>query len=152
MATLTLGNVGQAEAVHVGVNAKICRISLSDTASAGDIFVIGRLPHGAILLDAIFYATGATSLSTGPALRFGTSASTELFFASTSYSSGVTSPSLIRTTRPLGSAQQISLSDEAMPRYENIVMTHVAAGGAGIGSVGHYGDLVVFYKMPGQTL
>jgi hypothetical protein len=149
MATLTLSNVGEPEAVHVGVNAKICRVSLSVTVSAGDIHIIGRIPHGAIPLDAIFYMGAAVGgISTGPSFKFGTSASQELFFASASYS--VASSALNRCTRLLGTARQISLSDDAMPRYENIVMVS-NAGGAGVGSVGHQGDLVVFYKMPGQS-
>ena len=153
MATLTLSNAGQAEAVHVGCNVRVCRISLSVTVSAGDIHIIGRLPHGAIPLDAVFIPGAAIGgLSTGPAFKFGTSASQELFFASASYSvgtTGITGP--LRTTRPLGSAQKISLSDDAMPRYENIVMVG-SAGGTGVGSVGHQGDLHIYYKMPGQSL
>ena len=153
MATLTLSNVGQPEAVHIGLNVKICRVSLSVTISAGDIHIIGRLPHGAIPLDAVFIAGAAIGgISTGPAFKFGTSASQELFFASVSYSvgtTGITGP--LRTTIPLGSAKQISLSDAAMPRFENIVMVG-SAGGTGVGSVGHQGDLIVYYKMPGQDL
>lgn len=156
MATIDVGRVAtsQPEAVHAGVNAIECRISLSATASAGDVFRIGKLPHGAIPIDAVFYGNGATSLSTGPVLRFGTSASTELFFASTSYSLAMTGleGDTLRCRRRLGTDRQISLSDDAMPRYEHIVMSHIAAGGAGIGSVGHYGTLIVYYKMPGQSI
>lgn len=150
MATITLSNVGQPEAVHIGLNTRVCRISLSVTVSAGDVHIIGRLPHGAIPLDAVFIPGAAidAAASTGPAFKFGTSASRELFFASVSYSVA-TIVGQIRTTRALGTAKQISLSDDAMPRYENIVMVQ-SAGGAGVGSVGHQGDLIVYYKMPGQ--
>jgi hypothetical protein len=140
MATKTLSNVGEPEAVHIGVNAKICRISLSVTNSVGDIHIIGRMPHGAIPLEAIFYPATAIGQTL---TKFGTSASNDLFFASDTYSVG----EVYRNSRLLGSPKQISLSDDAMPRYENI--TFVATEGA---TVGHLGDLVVFYKMPGQTL
>lgn len=152
MATINVGGgVGarQPEAVEKGINVAICKVSLSVTISAGDIHRIGKLPHGAIPVDAIFYpGSSINGISTGPALKFGTSASNELFFASTSYS--VATASLVRCSRPLGLAQQVSLSDDFMPRYENIVMVG-SAGGAGVGSVGYFGDLIVFYKMPGQT-
>lgn len=156
MATITPTKItsGQATAVEKAVNVVECRVSLSATASAGDVFRIGKLPHGAIPLDAIFYGDLAVDLSTGPALRFGTSASAEMFFASTSYSLAMTNLNgdVLRCTRQLGSGKQVSLSDDAMPRFEHIVMTHIAAGGAGIGSIGHYGTLVVYYKMPAQTI
>lgn len=139
MGTITLGNVGQPEAVHVGDNVLICHVSLSVSLSAGDVHIIGRLPHGAIPLDAVFYPGAALNQSI---LKFGTSASQELFFASASFSA------LVRTTRNnLCTRAQISLSDDAMPRYENVVMVGTAAV-----SIGHVCDLVVFYKMPGQTL
>jgi hypothetical protein len=145
MATITLSNVGQPEAVHVGLNTKICRVSLSATASLDSTWIIGRLPHGAIPVDAIWYPAAAAG--TAFVNRFGTSASTELFFASDSWAESGTLN--YRTNRVLGTAQQISLSDDAMPRYQNITM----GGGVAIGvSVGHMGDLVVFYKMPGQSL
>jgi hypothetical protein len=139
MATITLGNVGQPEAVEKGDNVLICHVSLSVSLSVGDVHIIGRLPHGAIPLDAVFYPGAALSNSI---LKFGTSASQELFFASASYSI------LARTTRNnLCTRAQISLSDDAMPRYENVVMVGTATV-----SVGHVCDLVVYYKMPGQTL
>lgn len=140
MATKTLSNVGEAEAVHIGVNAKICHVSLSVTNSVGDIHIIGRIPHGAIPLEAIFYPATAIGQTI---TKFGTSASNDLFFASDTYSVG----EVYRNTRLLGSAFQVSLSDDSMPRYENL--TFVATAGS---SVGFMGDLVVFYKMPGQTL
>lgn len=152
MATITtsVAERNQPEAHHVGDNVAICRVSLSLTVSSGDIHRIGKIPHGAIPLDAVFYpSTNITTLSTGPALAFGTSASASLFFAATSYS--VASGSVSRTTRTLGTSKQISLSDDAMPRFEYITMT-ATAGGAGVGSVGYLGDLIVYYKMPGQTL
>lgn len=140
MATIDIGNqaVNQADGVHRGVTAAICRVSLSVSLSAGDVHRIGKLPHGAIPVDAIFYTGGAHAAAM--VAKFGTSASQELFFASATYSI------VTRTVRALGTAKQISLSDDAMPRFENIVM--VATAGV---SVGHVGDLVVYYKMPAQT-
>jgi len=141
MATITLGNVGQPEAVHVGDNVLICHVSLSVSFSSGDLHIIGRLPHGAIPLDAVWYPGAAAAGAT--VAKFGTSESQELFFVSQTYSA-----TLYRCIRPnLATRQQISLSDDAMPRYANVVMK----GGAAL-SVGHVGDLVVYYKMPGQSL
>ena len=140
MATKTLSNVGEPEAVHIGVNAKICRVSLSQTNSVGDIHIIGRIPHGAIPLEALFYPATAIGQTL---TKFGTSASNDLFFASDTYSVG----EVYRNSRLLGSPKQISISDDTMPRYENI--TFVATEGA---TIGHMGDLIIFYKMPGQTL
>lgn len=139
MATITLRPGNQPEAVENGINAAICKISLSVSWSSGDIHNIGKIPVGAIPLDAVFYPGAATP---GTAVfKFGTSASQELFFASATYSVKAYS------SRRLGTAQQISISDEAVVRYDNITM--VATAGT---SVGHVGDLVVYYKMPGQQL
>jgi hypothetical protein len=145
MATVTLGNVnlGQAEAVHAGTNCGIYRVSLSATASLDSVWRIGKLPHGAIPLEAIWYP-GAAAPATF-VTRFGTSASTELFFASDSWAEAAGTN--YRTPRQLGTARQVSLSDEAMPRFEYVTM----GGGVAIDiSVGHMGDLVVFYKLPTQ--
>lgn len=145
MATITLGNVAtnQPEGLEKGDNVVICKVSLSVSLSVGDVHRIGKIPHGAIPLDAIWYP-GAAFAATGIA-KFGTSASQELFFASDSYAESGTLN--YRTAGRLGTARQISLSDDVMPRYEYLTMV----GTAGI-SIGHVGDLVVYYKMPGQTL
>lgn len=144
MATVKVGlgaDGAQPEQVHVGENVEICKISLSASWSSGDVHIIGKLPNGAVPTDAVFYP-GAASGTTFVA-KFGTSASQELFFASASFS---LSPALSRTSRRLGYAAQISIADDARVLYENITM--VATGGC---SVGHVGDLVVRYKLPGQT-
>ena len=144
MATVKVGlgkDGAQPETVHVGSNVQVCKISLSASWSSGDIHVIGKLPNTAIPLDAVFYPGPASG--TGLVAKFGTSASQELFFGSASFS---LAPAASRTTRRLGYVQQISISDDARVLYENITM--VATGGV---SVGHVGDLVVYYKMPGQT-
>lgn len=129
----------QAEMIHAGVNTEVCKISLSASWSSGDVHLIGKIPNGAIPLDAVFYPGAATG---GAAVfKFGTSASQELFLASATYSI------LTRTTRPIGTRQQISISDDARVLFDYITM--VATAGV---SVGHVGDLVVTYKLPGQTL
>ena len=144
MATVTLSsaNLGQAEAVHAGVNCGVYKVSISATASLDSVWRIGKIPHGAIPLEAIWYpgpAAPATFVT-----RFGISASTELFFASDSWAETQTN---YRTARRLGSPFQVSLSDADMPRFEYVTM----GGGVGIDiSVGHMGDLVVFYKLPTQ--
>lgn len=144
MATVNVGSYAgnQPEQVHAGVNALICHVSLSASWSSGDVHRIGKLPNGAIPLDAVWYP-GAASGTTAVA-KFGTSASQEAFFASGSFS---LAPAPHRTNRRLGVASQISLSDDAAVVYEPVVM--VATAGV---SIGHVGDLIVLYKMPGQTL
>lgn len=145
MATKTIHSQ-QPEAVHVGLNVMLCRISLSISNSIGDVHIIGRLPVNAIPVDAIFYGGAAfTDASTGAIIKLGTSASTELFFASDTYSSN--QDTALRCSRPLGTAQKISLSDESMPRYDNVVFVASDAGT----SLGHIGDLIVSYVMPGNT-
>lgn len=133
---------GQAEALERGINIAICHISISVSWSSGDVHRIGKLPHGAIPLDAVFYP--GTALSAVAVAKFGSSASQELFFASLTYSQ---TAQIYRTIRKLGTAMQISLSDDFMPRFEWITM--VATAGVSVGAVG---DLIVYYKMPGQTL
>jgi hypothetical protein len=145
MATVKVGlgkDGAQPETLHVGDNVAVCKISLSASWSSGDVHVIGKIPNGAIPIDSVFYP-GSAFAATGIA-KFGTSASQELFFASDSYAeSGVLN---YRTARKLGYAMQISLSDDARVLHENIVM--VATAGV---SIGYVGDLVVYYKLPGQT-
>lgn len=146
MATVTLSSTAanQPEAVEKGLNTLICKVSLSATASLDSVWRIGKLPHGAIPVDAIWYPAAAAG--TAFVNRFGTSASTELFFASDSWAESGTFN--YRTLRTLGNQQQISLSDDIQPRYQFVTM----GGGVAIGvSVGYMGDLIVFYKMPGQT-
>lgn len=144
MATVDLDayTKGQPEMQEKGLVAAVCHVSLSLTLSAGDVHRIGKIPHGAIPLDAVWYP-GAAFAATGIA-KFGTSASQELFLASDSYAESGTA--LYRNIRKLGTAMQISLSDDAQVRYEAITMV----GTAGV-SIGHVGDLVVFYRMQGQN-
>jgi len=147
MATVTLFNAdkNQAEAIEKGLNTAICRVSLSATASLDSTWRIGKLPHGAIPVDCIWYPGPAAPA--GFVTRFGTSASTEMFFASDSWAEAAGTN--YRTARQLGTVMQVSLSDDVMPRFQYITM----GGGVSIAvTVGHMGDLIVFYKMPGQSL
>lgn len=143
MANVNIVAGSQAEGVHVGVNAAVCKVSLSASWSSGDVHYIGKIPHGAIPLDCVWYP-GAAFAATGIA-KFGTSASQELFLASDSYAESGTS--LYRNIRTLGTTKQVSLSSDAANLWDYITM--VATAGV---SIGHVGDLVVYYKMPGQTL
>jgi hypothetical protein len=142
MATLTTGAAQgrQPEAVEKGLNIETCRISLSVSWSSGDVHRVGKLPHGAIPLDAIFYR-GATAAAEA-VVKFGISASQEMFFASATFSAARSKYASVQ----LGTNKQISLSDDAMPRFDYVTM--VATAGV---SVGHVGDLIIYYKMPGQT-
>lgn len=137
MATLTLGNVKPAGAVHAGLNVLVCKVSLSVSLSVGDVHIIGRLPPGAIPIEAVFYAGAASP--TAFIGKFGTSASQEAFFVSDSWADVTT---CIRSTPRLGTMQAISVSDEAVNRWENVTM--VATAGC---SVGHVCDLVVYYTV-----
>jgi hypothetical protein len=148
VATITLGNAQgmQPPALHAGLNTLICRLSLSVTLSVGDIHIIGKLPHGAIPTDAVFYGGAAyIATSTGQVQKMGTSASPDMFFASATFS---ITPAfgVQRTTRRLGTSMQISLSDDIQPRYENVVFV----GTSSTFTVGHIGDLVIEYVMPGS--
>jgi hypothetical protein len=128
----------QPEAVENGINVAICRISISATTSAGDKLLVGKLPNGAIPTDVVFY-TGAGFVANG-IWKFGYSASDAAFLASASYSLAVN-----RGGVSLADVR-ISLSDDARVMYEYIVATPSA-----VVTAGHYGTLVVSYKMPGQT-
>jgi hypothetical protein len=145
MATVKVGlglDGNQPETVHVGANVAVCKVSLSASWSSGDIHVIGKLPNGAIPLDWVWYPGAASPAAL--IAKFGTSASQELFLASDSYAETQT---LYRNIKRAGPDIAISISDDARVNYENIVM--VATAGISIGNVG---SLIVFYKMPGQTL
>jgi len=135
MATIPVaGNKSQPKAVHAGVNMAVFRLSTSVTLSVGDVYQIGKLPHGAIPTDAVWYPGPAQPA--GFVAKFGTSASQDLFLASATYSIAT------RTARPLGPRQQISLSDGQTVRYENVV----AVPTVGV-SVGYQGDLIVTYVL-----
>lgn len=145
MATVKVGlglDSAQPEFNENGVIAAICKVSLSASWSSGDVHVIGKLPNGAIPLDWVWYPGAASPAAL--IAKFGTSASQELFLASDSYAETQT---LYRNIKRAGPDIAISISDDARVMYENIVM--VATAGISIGNVG---SLVVFYKMPGQTL
>ncbi len=148
MATITIGNAvrNRAESVHIGVNAAVCRISISATTSAGDVFRIGKLPHQAQVLDAVFYA-GAAYVNNG-IFKAGLSGTEAALLASDSYSTAFgaangngtrinVDPTLLNTSR----------SDDNAQRFTYITCTPSA-----IITAGHFGTLVVFYKMPGQPL
>lgn len=126
----------QPEAVENGINTVVCRISLSATTSAGDVLRIGKLPNGAIPTDVVFYPAAAFAAGIW---KFGWSASQAAFIASATVSV------MTRGNVPL--TANISLSDDARVMYEYIVGVPAAAV-----TVGYQGNLVVSYKMPGQTV
>ena len=144
--TLKTG-LNQAEVVHAGVNAAVCKISLSATTSAGDVLRIGRLPHNAVIFDAVFYP-GAAFVDNA-ILKAGLSGTEAAILASDSYSvAGFGSPNgagCRMNVSPL--LLNTSVSDAHPVRYKHITVTPTAEW-----SVGHYMTLMVFYKMPGQEL
>lgn len=148
MATVKVGlglDGANPEQVHAGINAAVCKISLSLTLSSGDIHLIGKLPHGAVPLDSVFYP-GPALPGAAFTLKFGTSASQEMFQTSATLTL-TGAPYRTGAGKRLGWNQQISVSYSDV-LFENLVM--VGTGSNTI-SVGHMGDLVVFYKMPGQV-
>jgi hypothetical protein len=137
MATRYMGRVLNTQPMdRLGTNTAVFHISASLSISVGDTYVIGKLPNRAIITDAVFYPQGQVEA------KFGTSASLSLFFGSATYVAGA-----YWNSKNLGPALQISLSDDAAVRYENVVMV------ANLGlSTGYIGDLIVNYVMPGQGL
>jgi hypothetical protein len=123
--------------VHAGLNAVVCRISVSATTSAGDVLRVGKLPHGAIPTEAVFYPGAAFVANT--IHKAGISASQAAFISSKSYSGGVVAGDVALTW-------QLSLSSDARVLYEYITMTPTS-----VITAGHYGNLVVSYVMPGQV-
>jgi hypothetical protein len=133
-----LGAAGaQPQGLHAGPNQIVCRISISATTSAGDVLRIGKLPNGAIPTDVVFYPGAALAANT--IWKFGWSASQAAFLTSKSYSAAVERGNVALTSN-------ISLSDDARVMYE-----HIVAVPTSVVSVGHVGNLVVSYLMPGQT-
>lgn len=144
MATRNLGNSlrNQPQAVHAGTNTALFRISSSVTVSVGDTWVVGKLPNRAIPVGAVFFPAAQVNA------KFGTSASLELFFVSDTYSTAAGAQGGgIQSNLRLGSAQQISISDDAIIQYENVTMV---AGTTDL-SLAYFGDLVVTYIMPPQS-
>jgi hypothetical protein len=145
MANVILGNVAgnQPESVHAGVIAAICRISISATTSAGDVLKIGKLPNRAIPLEAVFY-TGAAFVS-NLITKFGLSGTEAAILTSDSYS---VAPGVYRNDVNLALlASYTSKSDEATQRF-----TYITCTPTDVLTAGHYGTLIVTYKIPGQSL
>ena len=137
MATINLNQNRPAPGVHEGINQLIADVSISasGTTSAGDLLIIGRIPHGAIVTDAVLYAGAAVNGTS--VCGFGTSASPSAFLTTATYS--LATYRYIKTTTPIA----VSLSDDAMPRYENVI-----CGTSTILTAGLHYRLVVSYKMP----
>ena len=119
---------------EVGETVVLAKISLSASWSSGDVHRIGKIPHGAIITDALF-SPGAAS-PVGFVAKFGTSLTQDLLLFSATYSV------MTRMTRNIGYRIQplSSISDDVGIRYDYLTM--VATVGC---SIGHVGDLVVRY-------
>lgn len=131
-----LGKSGaQPQGLHAGPNQVVCRISLSATTSAGDVLRIGKLPNGAIPTDVVFYPGAAFAAGIW---KFGISASDAAFIASATVS--------VMVRGNVALSWQLSLSDDARVLFDYITGTPSA-----VVTVGHQGNLVVSYVMPGQT-
>lgn len=137
MATKFMGRSRNAQPKDLlGANIAVFRISASLSVSVGDTYVIGKLPNRAIPVSAVFYPQGQIEA------KFGTSASLSLFFSSATFVLAA-----YFNSKGLGSAEQISLSDDVPVNYEHVTMV------ANVGlSLGYMGDLIVTYVMPGQGL
>jgi hypothetical protein len=144
MAIIDTNSRTPSKAVHAGVNVAVCKLSLSLACSLGDVYRIGKLPHKAIPLGAIWYPGPALPAANNIVSRFGTSASQELFLPSASYSAAPFTTGV----RALGRRQMISLSDDqTAARWENIIFRPVAGSVATQLSSGYMGDLVVLYTL-----
>lgn len=132
----------QAKAVETGVNALICRVSLSATFSAGDVYYIGKLPHKAKLTRYAWFpgaaASGAGVFKVG---INGNSLNDVALFASATYSQAVVLGTVVGALGNRG-ASQLSLSDERLVRYSDVTFIPAAAV-----SVGHIGDVVIEYVL-----
>jgi hypothetical protein len=140
MATVYMGDWSAAAPTsRRGANIALFRISASTTVSVGDTWVIGKLPHGAIPVGAVFYAAAQVNA------KFGTSASLELFFVSDTYSTVAGAQGGgVQSNLRLGSAQQISCTAADAQQFEKVTMV----AGTTDASLGYIGDLVVTYLMP----
>lgn len=139
---ITSSWLNQPEAVENGINVLIVHLSFSTTFSPTDIIQIAKLPVNAIPTDAVFYGGTLTSIGT-TVLKFGTSASPSAFFTSATYSAARYQGA---AAKRLGLVAQCSLSDDKMPRYVPVQMVSAAGG-----TLGYLGELVIYYKMPGQS-
>lgn len=117
------------KALHAGVTRLICRVSLSATTSVGDVLRIAKLPHGAQVTDVVIIPRGAFAAKI---LGIGTSASPDAFFSSATFS--------VLTRAALGSTFKVSLSDDAIQRYDYVTIKQSA-----IMTVGHQMDVVLDY-------
>lgn len=135
MGTQTIGSGNTpSKAVHAGVNAVARRISLSVSHSSGEVINAIKLPHGATVLDVVFYPGSA--LKADSVLRVGTSASAEMYLPSLTYTA------LAHATRGLGDRFRISVSDDASKRFEWLTLSPIT-----LQSVGYLGDIIVQYSM-----
>jgi hypothetical protein len=143
MATIkTKDHANQAKTVHAGVNQVVCRLSLSATFSAGDVYYFGRLPDGAVVTE-IVYLPGPAASDVAVA-AFGVNAnslSTEALLVSDTYSQGIVTSGIVNALGHRGAALY-SLSDERIVRYIDVTFRPTA----GV-SVGHQADLVITYNL-----
>lgn len=143
MATIkTKDHANQAKTVHAGVNQVVCRLSLSATFSAGDVYYFGRLPDGAVVTEVV-YLPGAAAAGAAVG-SFGVNAnslSTEAFLTSATYSQAVVTSGVVSSLGHRGQGQY-SLSDERIVRYIDVTFRPAAAV-----SVGHQADLVITYNL-----
>lgn len=127
---VTKGRAGvQPKGLHVGLNKVLARISLSLTTSAGDVIRFAKLPHGAQVTEVVIIPR--TAFAAG-ILRVGTSISRDAFFSSATFS--------VLTRNVLGSTFRVSLSDEAIQRYDYATLIPAAAL-----TVGYQMDVVLDY-------
>jgi hypothetical protein len=123
----------QAKAVESGVNGLLCRVSLSATFSAGDVYFIGKLPHRAKLVRAVWIpgpaASGVGVFKVG---LNGNSLSEDAIFGSATYSAAIVTGS---RGNCFGNANgNLSLSDERLVRFIDVTFTPSA--GVTVGAVG----------------
>lgn len=142
----TSGHANQAKTVHVGVNRIVCRLSFSATFSAGDVYYVGRIPHGAVVTEVVFLPGAALTQMVATAGINGNSASAAALIAVTGAAANTISQAVYRNPvlNILGTQGKpaFSLSDGRAVRYTDVSFT--PASGV---SVGHHGDIVIDYVL-----
>jgi hypothetical protein len=147
MATIkTSGHSNQPKTVHAGPNTVIMRGSFSATFSAGDVYYIGKIPHGAKITRTVFLPGAALTQAVGTVGTNGNSASVASLFVGTGASANTLSQAVYTNTvlNSLGTrgAANFSLSDGRIVRYTDVTFT--PASGV---SIGHHFDIVVDYVL-----
>jgi hypothetical protein len=123
-------------------------VANGSTVSAGDVFLMAKIPHGATIVDLKFF--GRASAGGGTVFNLGTTTSASLFGPVTI--SATHQFIAVGQTAGTSATQQmpflVSLSDDANPRHITLALTvATATSPTATSSFG----LMVGYLMPGEA-